>query len=67
MTKSSFYVILFIKLQQLYAEETEVSDMPVLEIQNFSKTYKNGKRAVDGLSLSIESGDTFGFIGHNGA
>ncbi len=41
--------------------------MPVLEIQNFSKTYKNGKRAVDGLSLSIESGDIFGFIGHNGA
>lgn len=39
----------------------------VLEIQNYSKTYKGGKRAVDHLSLTIESGDIFGFIGHNGA
>lgn len=39
----------------------------MLKITNFSKTYKNGKKAVDNLSLNIESGDIYGFIGHNGA
>lgn len=32
-----------------------------------SKTYKNGKKAVDQLSLTVEAGDIYGFIGHNGA
>lgn len=39
----------------------------MLEIRNFSKTYKGGKRAVDGLSLTVEPGHIVGFIGHNGA
>lgn len=40
----------------------------MLSIKNFSKTYKNGgKRAVDGLTLTVSAGDIFGFIGHNGA
>ncbi|MBC7959716.1 MAG: ABC transporter ATP-binding protein [Vallitaleaceae bacterium] len=39
----------------------------MLSIQNFSKTYKGGKKAVDGLSLEILPGDLYGFIGHNGA
>lgn len=39
----------------------------MLKIVNFSKSYKGGKRAVDGLNLEVESGDIFGFIGHNGA
>ncbi|MDO5425525.1 MAG: ABC transporter ATP-binding protein [Eubacteriales bacterium] len=39
----------------------------MLEIQDFSKTYKGGKRAVDHLSLRVEAGDIYGFIGHNGA
>lgn len=39
----------------------------MLIIENFSKSYKGGKKAVDGLSLKISSGDIFGFIGHNGA
>ncbi len=41
--------------------------MEVLRIKNFSKTYKGGKRAVDQLNLSVEAGDIYGFIGHNGA
>ena len=40
---------------------------PVLEIKNLSKTYKGGKKAIEDLSLTIEGGDIFGFIGHNGA
>lgn len=39
----------------------------MLSIRNFSKTYKGGKKAVSNLTLSIESGDIYGFIGHNGA
>ena len=39
----------------------------MLEFCHFSKTYKGGKRAVDDLSLVIEAGDIYGFIGHNGA
>lgn len=41
--------------------------MAVLEISSLTKTYKGGKKAVDSLSLSIEAGDIYGFIGHNGA
>ena len=39
----------------------------MVEIRNFTKTYPNGKVAVDGLNLRVDSGDIFGFIGHNGA
>ena len=39
----------------------------MLSFENFSKTYPGGKRAVDGLNLSVEAGDIYGFIGHNGA
>lgn len=39
----------------------------MLEIKNFSKTYQNGKKAADGINLTVEDGDIYGFIGHNGA
>ncbi len=39
----------------------------MLRIEKLSKTYKNGKKAVDNLSLEVKPGDIFGFIGHNGA
>lgn len=39
----------------------------MLSIQNFSKSYKGGKKAVDNLSLEVRAGDIYGFIGHNGA
>jgi ABC-2 type transport system ATP-binding protein len=39
----------------------------MLKIMNFSKSYKNDKKAVDQLNLEVNSGDIFGFIGHNGA
>lgn len=38
----------------------------MLEIQHLTKTYGN-KKAVDDLSLTINSGEIYGFIGHNGA
>nr|WP_307991988.1 ABC transporter ATP-binding protein [uncultured Niameybacter sp.] len=39
----------------------------MLNINHFSKTYKGGKKAVDDLTLKVEKGDLYGFIGHNGA
>lgn len=39
----------------------------MLRINNLTKTYKGGKKAVDNLTLEIEAGDIYGFIGHNGA
>ena len=39
----------------------------MLEIINLTKSYDNNKKAVDDLSLTINDGEIFGFIGHNGA
>lgn len=39
----------------------------MLEIKDFSKTYPGGKRAADHVTLTVEDGDIYGFIGHNGA
>lgn len=39
----------------------------MLEIKNFSKSYKNGKYAVNNISIEVKKGEIFGFIGHNGA
>ncbi len=39
----------------------------ILEIKDFSKSYSGGKKAVDNLSLTLQAGDIYGFIGHNGA
>ncbi len=39
----------------------------ILEIKHYSKTYGEGKKAVDDVSLDVMSGDIYGFIGHNGA
>lgn len=41
--------------------------MAILEIKNFSKVYKGGKKAVDNFNLIVQAGDIYGFIGHNGA
>lgn len=38
----------------------------MLEIKNYTKIYGD-KKACDNVSLNVESGDIFGFIGHNGA
>ena len=39
----------------------------VLDIKNYSKSYGNDKKVVNNVSLTVESGDIYGFIGHNGA
>lgn len=41
--------------------------MGILEINNYTKNYGGDKKAADNISLSVEAGDIYGFIGHNGA
>lgn len=42
------------------------SNPPIIEVKNLRKSY-NGTVAVDGISLSIETGTCFGLLGPNGA
>ena len=39
----------------------------MLHIKNLTKHYKGSKKGVTDLSLDVEAGDIFAFIGHNGA
>ena len=39
----------------------------ILEIKNYTKIYGEGKKAADNVCLTVEAGDIYGFIGHNGA
>jgi ABC-2 type transport system ATP-binding protein len=42
-------------------------EFTMLKIEGLSKSYDGKINAVDELSLCVEDGDIFGFIGHNGA
>src|ERR687883_593136 len=52
---------------------TDTKMSPIVEIENLTKDYEVGfwrkrkVRALDGLSLSVERGEIFGFLGANGA
>ena len=41
--------------------------MQTVTIENLSKTYSGGKKAVKRLGLSLNQGEVFGFLGPNGA
>lgn len=41
--------------------------MKALEIKNLIKTYPTGVQAVKGIDLSVEQGDFYALLGHNGA
>ena len=40
--------------------------MNAIEVEGLSRTFKN-LRAVDNISFTVEAGEIFGFLGHNGA
>lgn len=40
--------------------------MEAVTIQKLSKTYPGGKEALKQLSLSLSTGEVFGFLGPNG-
>ena len=39
----------------------------MLEIKNYTKSYVKGSNVVEDLSLKVEKGDVYAFVGHNGA
>ena len=39
----------------------------MLKINNLTKHYKGSNKGITNLNLSVEPGDIYGFIGHNGA
>ena len=39
----------------------------MLTIKNVTKHYKGSNKGITDISLAIEAGDIYGFIGHNGA
>jgi len=46
--------------------------MPILQIENLHKTFRRGflgrrNRVLSGVSLSLDKGEVYGFLGHNGA
>jgi len=46
--------------------------MPILDIQNIDKCFRQGflgrkLQVLSGLSLTLEEGEVYGFLGHNGA
>jgi ABC-2 type transport system ATP-binding protein len=41
--------------------------MNAIEVNDLSKTYKGGTKAVDHLSFTVDEGNIFGFLGPNGA
>jgi ABC-2 type transport system ATP-binding protein len=42
-------------------------DAPAITITDLQKTYKGGKRALDGVSIDVPRGEIFGLLGPNGA
>ena len=41
--------------------------MYAIETNSLSKTYDSGLKAVDDISIKVDSGEIFGFLGPNGA
>jgi ABC-2 type transport system ATP-binding protein len=41
--------------------------VPALKVEKLKKTYKNGVRALDNLSLEVPAGSFYGLLGPNGA
>src|SRR5258708_18086833 len=41
--------------------------MNAISVQNVYKSFPNGARAIQGLSLEIKEGEVFGVLGPNGA
>src|SRR5690606_29224395 len=39
----------------------------IVEFSDVSKTYKNGVKALDGLSFEVREGEIFGLLGPNGS
>ncbi|MCE5333867.1 MAG: ATP-binding cassette domain-containing protein [Desulfobacteraceae bacterium] len=53
--------------QSIYAKHTCSEREPIFEIRDLCYRYKDGRRALDGIGLTIYAGDRMALAGHNGA
>ena len=44
-----------------------INNLKVMEVKNVTKIYNGEKNAVDNISFTVNNGEIFAFIGHNGA
>jgi len=44
-----------------------VSDGPAIEVDQLTKEFRGGVRALDGVTFRVERGEVFGYLGRNGA
>ncbi len=49
------------------SEGVNFISMQTIVIENLTKTYRNGVKALDGVSFQVKEGQIFGFLGPNGA
>ena len=79
-SKSSYYiwpiaalVILILSVMTVYLRRPRHNDEPVeptdalVTVSNLTKVYKDGYKAVDGLSFFVKRGQVLGLLGPNGA
>ena len=55
-----------IKQRRLWTHEM-VGTQAFVEVNDVTKTYKGGTKALNGISLTVQEGEIFGLIGPNGA
>ncbi len=58
-------VLVYIRRPRPSAQERDEDFL--VQVENLSKTYKDGYRAVDGLSFTVSRGQVVGLLGPNGA
>ena len=55
------------RLQSPQVETERISGKPLIEVQDLTYSYENGKTALEHLNLTINEGDYLALIGQNGA
>ena len=43
-----------------------INNLKVMEVKNVTKIYNGEKNAVDNILFTVNNGEIFAFIGHNG-
>ena len=59
--------VAFVLIRRPKAKLTESPKQSLVHVSGVSKVYKDGYRAVDGLTFSVERGQVLGLLGPNGA
>ncbi len=58
---------IFVRIRRPKIEPTKETSIALVAVENLSKTYKDGHRAVADLSFEVQRGQVVGLLGPNGA